>query len=87
MNNPATEMIVCRCEEVTMQQLLDAVHDGATSVAGVKKRTRACMGPCQGRICQPIIQRIIAKELGRRIDEITLSGTRSPVRPVPLGLL
>lgn len=38
------KVIVCRCEEVTLGEIKQAVKDGAGSVGGVKKRTRACMG-------------------------------------------
>lgn len=41
------DIIICRCQEVTEQEIIDAVHEGATTVDGVKRRTRACMGLCQ----------------------------------------
>ena len=42
------ELIICRCQEVTEKEILEAIADGATTVDGVKRRTRACMGLCQG---------------------------------------
>ena len=42
------ELIICRCQEVTQGEILEAIKDGATTVDGVKRRTRACMGLCQG---------------------------------------
>lgn len=44
------DIIICRCQEVTEQEIIDAVHEGATTVDGVKRRTRACMGLCQGKM-------------------------------------
>ena len=38
------ELIICRCQEVTQEEILQAIADGATTVDGVKRRTRACMG-------------------------------------------
>lgn len=87
VSDTSQDVIVCRCEEVTLSQVLAAVRDGATSVAGVKKRVRVCMGPCQGRVCQPIIQRIVAAELRERADNVALTMPRSPARPIPLGAL
>ena len=43
------DVIICRCMEVSKQEILDAIHDGADTVDGVKRRTHACMGLCQGK--------------------------------------
>lgn len=43
------DIIICRCQEVTEQEIIDAVHEGATTVDGVKRRTRVCMGLCRER--------------------------------------
>ena len=37
------DIIICRCQEVTRQEILDAIEQGATTVDGVKRRTRAGM--------------------------------------------
>jgi NAD(P)H-nitrite reductase large subunit len=87
VSDSGQDVIICRCEEVTLAQVLAAVGDGATSVAGVKKRVRVCMGPCQGRVCQPIVQRIVAAELSEWADDVALTLPRSPARPVLLGML
>ena len=54
------DIIICRCQEVTRQEILDAIADGATTVDGVKRRTRAGMGLCQGKTCERLVQKIIA---------------------------
>ncbi len=46
------DIIICRCQEVTRQEILQAIADGAVTVDGVKKRTRAGMGLCQGKTCE-----------------------------------
>ncbi len=58
--------IVCRCEQVTEGEILDCIHRpvGATTVKGVKKRTRPGMGRCQGGFCEPLVVDILARELG-----------------------
>lgn len=76
------KVIVCRCEEVTLGEIKQAIKEGAGSVGGVKKRTRACMGMCQGRVCQPLVARILAGETKSSEEDIILSTVRSPVRPV-----
>ena len=58
------DIIICRCQEVTRQEILQAIADGAVTVDGVKKRTRAGMGLCQGKTCERLIARIVAEQTG-----------------------
>ena len=77
-NNTEDEIIICRCEEVTEKQILDAIADGATTVKGVKIRTEAGMGLCQGRTCRRLISRILART--RPPSDIYPPTVRTPVR-------
>lgn len=81
------DVVVCRCEQVSRKDILKAVGEGATTVAGVKKRTRACMGVCQGRTCGPVVRQILARETGRSPGEVSPGSARPPVRPIMLGNL
>lgn len=51
--NPAFANVICRCELVTEGEILEAIHRpvGATTLDGVKRRTRAGMGRCQAGFC------------------------------------
>lgn len=80
------EVLICRCQEVTEQEILDAIHDGATTVDGVKRRTRACMGLCQGKTCGRLVQRIVAQETGKDPAEVLPQKSRMPVRPVKISV-
>ena len=80
------EVLICRCQEVTEQEILDAVRDGATTVDGVKRRTRAGMGLCQGKTCGRLVQRIVAQETGKDPAEVPPQKSRMPVRPVKIGV-
>ena len=77
--NPAYGNIICRCEMITEGEIIDAVNRslGAKSLDGVKRRTRAGMGRCQGGFCSPRVMEIIARERGVDITEITKSGGKS----------
>lgn len=81
------DMLVCRCEEVTVADIKKAIADGARDVTGVKRRTRAGMGLCQGRTCEKMVQAILKAELGTTPEEISKSTPRPPVRPVTFGSL
>jgi len=78
------EKYICRCEEVTEQEIREAVRAGAHSVIEVKRWTRAGMGICQGRSCRRLVERILAEELHLKPEEIEISSFRQPVRPVSI---
>ncbi len=78
------EKYICRCEEVTEQEVRDAIRAGARSVIEVKRWTRAGMGICQGRSCRRLVERILAEELLVKPEEIEISSFRQPVRPVSI---
>lgn len=79
--NPAYGNIICRCEMVTEGEIVDAIKRplGATSLDGVKRRTRAGMGRCQSGFCAPRTMEILARELGVDMSEITKSGKGSEI--------
>jgi len=80
------DTVVCRCEEITLQDVLVAVEDGAADVNDIKRRTRLGMGHCQGRFCGQIINELMWRLTGiRKQREIFTS--RTPAKPVPFGCL
>lgn len=64
--NPDYGEMVCVCEEITKAEILQAIHNplGVSSMTGIKYRTRAMMGGCQGGFCQMKIEHLIEQELG-----------------------
>ncbi|MBQ5952612.1 MAG: (2Fe-2S)-binding protein [Lachnospiraceae bacterium] len=80
------DILICRCQEVTRQEIIDAIHEGAVTVDGVKRRTRAGMGLCQGKTCGRLVARLIAEETGRPLSEIEPQYARMPVRPIEIGI-
>ena len=77
--NPAYGRIICRCETVSEGEILDALRRNpkATDIDGIKRRTRAGMGRCQGGFCMPYVMRLIEKESGKPMTEITKKGGSS----------
>jgi glycerol-3-phosphate dehydrogenase len=66
------ERIVCRCEQVREDEIVDALHRGikVKTVEGVKRRTRAGLGWCQGEFCKPRVIEIMEREYGEKIDPL-----------------
>lgn len=77
--NPLYANVVCRCEMVTEGEIVDAVRRplGASTLDGVKRRTRAGMGRCQGGFCTPKVVEILARELGQDLGKISKRGPGS----------
>ena len=73
--------IICRCETISEGEIVDCIHSicGARSIKGVKKRVRPGMGRCQGGFCEPLVAKILARELGIPLDEVTLDGKTSEI--------
>ena len=77
--NKSFGKIICRCETVTEGEILEAIRTNPkpNDLDGVKRRTRAQMGRCQGGFCSPYIIKLLAKELGIPYEEVTKSGGNS----------
>lgn len=69
--------ILCRCEDISKAEVLEAIHRGAVTVDGVKRRCGAMLGACQGSRCQQSIAELIAQTLGISVNEVTKSGGNS----------
>ncbi len=80
-------LIVCRCEEVTEDEVRESIRAGARTVDEVKRATRAGMGLCQSKTCFLNIARILNEECGIPMQEIRPIRIRIPVRPISAGVL
>lgn len=69
--------VVCRCEFVTEGEVCDAIERGSTTVDGLKFRTRAGMGRCQGGFCASRCIELLSTELGVEMSDITKRGPGS----------
>ena len=83
----ASDEVICRYEEITETEILEAIRDRAESVNDIKMSTRAGMGLCQGRTCRGIISQMLARAQNRPLKDILLSTFRPPVRPIKLSVL
>ena len=79
--NPDYGRIICRCENVSEGEIIDCIRApaGARDVDGVKRRTRAGMGRCQGGFCGTKVLEILSRELGLPPDAITKFGGGSKI--------
>ena len=74
--HPEYGKIVCRCEQVSLGEIRGAcaVNPRPLDMDGIKRRTRAMMGRCQGGFCTPTILTTLAESLGIPAEEVTKAG-------------
>lgn len=85
MTKPAN--VVCRCEEIEMEEIREWIARGYDTFDELKRVLRVGMGPCQGRGCRDIILRELSKATGKPISEICPGTIRPPVKPVKMSLV
>ena len=79
--------IICRCEEVTRAEIMEAIRQGDSSLEAIKRRTRAGMGFCQGRTCKRLIAQILSAYYHMPVDRFLPGSIRMPITPISLRLL
>lgn len=84
VKDPAQTVWICRCNEVSEEDIKAAIADGSRTLKGIKNRTEAMMGLCQGRTCQRLIEKMLAAE---EDAPQTQSSNRPPVRTLEVKVL
>lgn len=79
--------MVCRCEDITLDDCVEAIHDGYTAFEDLKRFLGLATGPCQGKSCVQAATCLIAKERGIDPAQVDTMTFRPPVRPVPFATL
>ena len=75
-------LVVCRCEEVSLEDISNAVRDGAKTSKEIKLRTRAGMGICQGKTCRPLLDQLIVKCSDQKLPPNPSLSLNFPIRPI-----
>ncbi len=81
------EIIICRCEDITLADIRCMLQAGVDDVEEMKRLLRCGMGPCQGRTCRPLIMQEVASHRGVDLEDMKVPVFRPPFIPVKLGLL
>jgi NAD(P)H-nitrite reductase large subunit len=76
------DTVVCRCEEVTLAEIDEAIDEGAHTPGQLKAWTRAGMGCCQGRMCSSFLMERLASRLERPLEDVGYLKNRAPAKPI-----
>ncbi len=77
------DIIICRCEDVTLDDLHNAMEEGYTTFEDLKRILRVGMGSCQGNNCELLVQRELASFLDIPLQEVHTHTKR----PLTVGVL
>lgn len=78
------DIIICRCEDVSLQDLHDCLNEGYETFEDVKRILRVGMGPCQGNTCGLLVQREIAKYFNKPLSKVKMQKVRPLITGVKL---
>ena len=78
------DVIICRCEDVTLHDVESIMKEGYTSFEEIKRILRVGMGPCQGNTCGQLLQREISKFLEVPLNEVETHKVRPLISGVKL---
>lgn len=79
--------VVCRCEDITEEEIVKAIKNGYKELETLKRYLGVFTGPCQGKSCQSLVIKILARETGKPIEDLSPTTERPPLKPIPLELL
>ncbi|ASN04556.1 (2Fe-2S)-binding protein [Virgibacillus necropolis] len=82
-----TEMVICRCEEVTYKELVETAAKYNCTARELKLRTRAGMGYCGGRSCRSMVDRIASTPLQNQNKTSVSLKYQPPIRPISFANL
>lgn len=82
MSDKPRDIVICRCEEVTLEEIREWIDKGYDTFDELKRVLRVGMGPCQGRGCRDIILREISRRTGTPVAEVPCGTFRPPVKAV-----
>jgi len=87
MANKDTEIMICRCEDISRERILACIAEGYETLDEIKRVTRAGMGPCQGRTCRNLIASELSRAYNVPMEEVLMTTFRPPVKPISIGAL
>ena len=79
------DIIICRCEDVSLQDVHDCIDEGYTTFEDLKRILRVGMGPCQANTCGLLVQRELAKYTNTPLKDVAIHKVRPLISGVKLS--
>ncbi len=84
MSNEKRNIVICRCEDITLAEVEEAIDSGITDPEELKRFLHIGMGPCQGRTCGLLVTRLLAKKTKKPFKELEPPKQRPPLVSIPI---
>lgn len=81
------DIIICRCEDITLKELRDLIKEGYTTLDEIKRALRLGMGPCRGNTCLELAAREICRLTDKTMEDIKMPTNRPPLTGIKMGEL
>lgn len=82
-----SKTIICRCEDVTLEEIEALIEKGYTSMEEIKRITRCGMGQCQGRTCRTLLLTELAKATKTNPADIIMTTFRPPAKNIKMSVI
>ncbi|TYP53321.1 (2Fe-2S)-binding protein [Thermosediminibacter litoriperuensis] len=82
-----SKTVICRCEDVTLEEIEELMEKGYTSMDEIKRITRCGMGQCQGRTCRTLLLAELAKAVKTHPAEIKITTFRPPAKNIKMSVI
>ncbi|MFD1929229.1 (2Fe-2S)-binding protein [Sporosarcina siberiensis] len=79
--------IICKCEEINIDEIETALKMGAQTFNDVKRLTRCGMGQCQAKICMNLVRNLIHQVSDIPLSEISPATMRMPLKMIRIEVL
>jgi bacterioferritin-associated ferredoxin len=79
--------MVCLCEDITLEDVLGALHEGYDHFEDLKRYLGVATGPCQGKACVATCMKMVSEHRSIPLGDVDVMTFRPPVRPIPLAAL
>ncbi len=77
--------IICRCEDITEEDIVAKIYEGYHTIDELKRILRVTMGLCQGKGCRKHLAKLLSRELDIPLAKIVQPTFRPPVKPIPIS--
>ena len=84
MGEEKKDILICRCQDITLEEVEAAIDSGLTEPEELKRFLHIGMGPCQGRTCGRLVSRLIAQKTGKSPSGVKTTKHRPPLISVPI---
>lgn len=79
--------VICRCEEINIDEIETAIKQGAETFDDIKRLTRCGMGHCQAKVCMNMVRQLISRYTEKPLSDVPPARLRMPSKVIRMETL